>query len=55
MSLAQVNLLNYRYDGKPFMNHLHISQVRNSAGKVRPVSSTLPLQGFPSRVTSQGV
>ncbi|KAK9846465.1 hypothetical protein WJX81_004557 [Elliptochloris bilobata] len=29
-----VNLLNYQYDGTPFMNHLHVAQIRNSAGKV---------------------
>jgi len=43
----QVNLLNYRYDGAPFMNHLHISQVRNSQGKVRG-----PLAASPSPTCS---
>ncbi|CAL8466388.1 g5924 [Coccomyxa elongata] len=29
-----VKLLNYKYDGTPFWNHLHISAVRNASGKV---------------------
>lgn len=41
-SVAQVNLLNYRHDGTPFVNHLHIAPIRNSAGEVRPVGSAVP-------------
>ncbi|EIE19911.1 hypothetical protein COCSUDRAFT_19032 [Coccomyxa subellipsoidea C-169] len=29
-----VKLLNYKYDGTPFWNHLHVTSVRNACGKV---------------------
>lgn len=41
---AQVNLLNYQHDGTPFVNHLHIAPIRNSAGEVRPVGTAVPQQ-----------
>ena len=41
----QVNLLNYRHDGTPFVNHLHIAPIRNSAGEVRPVMCAAPTAG----------
>ena len=43
-SVVQVNLLNYRYDRTPFVNHLHIAPIRNSAGEVRPVGFAVPQQ-----------
>ena len=32
-----VRLLNYKHDGTPFWNHLHVSPVRDARGKVRPM------------------
>ena len=29
-----VRLLNYKHDGTPFWNHLHVSPVRDARGKV---------------------
>ncbi len=29
-----VRLLNYKHDGSPFWNHLHVSPVRDARGKV---------------------
>ena len=40
--MVQVNLLNYRHDGMPFVNHLHIAPIRNSAGEVRPAGTAVP-------------
>lgn len=32
-----VRLLNYKHDGTPFWNHLHVAPVRDARGKVRPM------------------
>ena len=37
-----VRLLNYKHDGTPFWNHLHVSHVRDARGKVGQSASVQP-------------
>jgi hypothetical protein len=38
---VQVRLLNYRHDGSPFWNNLHVSPVRAACGKVCALQQAL--------------